>query len=91
VIAMSELLEFNINHYVFVQLTDTGKQILKHHHDELNRFSNGFLGEFKPVEEDADGWSKWQMWDLMAKLGKGCRNGSKPPFFTTIKLDLKTP
>ena len=83
-----KLLDFNINNYVRVQLTDVGRQALKAKHDELNDFANGALGEWKPPEEDADGWSRWQMWELMKGVGDRCGNGFKVPIYTQIKIEI---
>ena len=80
--------EFNINNYIFVQLTDIGRAELKKKHDEMNEWTKGLLGEFS-LEEDKEGWSKWQMWELMSKLGCKCGHGSRVPFYTTIKIELK--
>ena len=81
--------EFNINEHIWVQLTDVGKQALKDKHDELNRFAKGILGEYEPPEEDAEGWSRWQMWDLMGGIGHKFGNGMNPPINTTIRIDIK--
>ena len=59
------MIEFNINNYCYVQLTDAGRKELKQQHDELNKHFNGMLGDYKPAQEDNDGWSKWQMHSVM--------------------------
>ena len=81
------MIEFNINNYCFVQLTDVGREELKRQHDELNKHFNNSLGEYKPVEEDDEGWSKWQMHSVMNQLGHMLTNGGELPFSTTIKID----
>ena len=81
------MIEFNINNHVYVKLTDSGLDTLRQNHDKLNEFAKGVLGEFKPPEEDEDGWSKWQLWCLMSELGHECRNGGKVPFETGIRID----
>ena len=78
-------MKFNINNYVKVRLTDRGKQALKDNHYKV--FA-GVLDRFpyrEPVE-DEDGMVKFQMWDLMQRLGPLCRLGSRCPFETEIEL-----
>jgi hypothetical protein len=78
--------EFNINNYVSVRLTDDGHKELKRQHDSLNLQLNGRLGEWKGVKEDADGWSRWQMWDLMNRFGHMLSLGSVMPFDPLIMV-----
>jgi hypothetical protein len=51
--------------------------------------SRGKLNEYpyKPKEPDADGYVRFQLWDLMYKLGKYCGLGCEPPFETVILID----
>jgi hypothetical protein len=67
------MIEFNINHSVQVRLTERGRAILR-------------AGNIDAPEEDADGWSRWQMWCLMEALGEHVHIGANPPFETTIRL-----
>lgn len=70
---MRKLLKFNINEYVWVQLNERGKQIL----GDTRKYT---------ATEDADGWSRWQLWDLMATFGPHIYLGCLMPFETTIRL-----
>jgi len=82
--------EFNVNHYVRVQLTDEGRKALREAHARLY----GCFVEkypYEPPEEDANGWSKWQLWDLANQLGPRLFNGSPVPFMTTIQIELPDP
>lgn len=81
-------MEFNINHYVFVKLTDEGKAEHKRHHQELKEIVPS-LSDYKLPTEDGEGWSKWQMWSLMNQFGHMLYNGGKVPFDPTIKIDIK--
>lgn len=81
-------MEFNINHYVSVKLTDEGKAEHERQHGELKEMVPS-LSDYKSPAEDAEGWSKWQMWSLMNTFGHMLHNGGKVPFDTTIKLDVK--
>lgn len=78
---------FNINHYVYVQLTDHGREILKKNHVEL--VAAGFPEKYEPIEETEDGWSKWQLWHLMGVFGESMQcPGANSPFATTINFDM---
>lgn len=63
----------NINDYVLVRLTDVGKEILR---------KKGF----SLPKEDADGWSKWQLWSLMNTFGEYTQLGKDVPFETEIEI-----
>ncbi len=77
---------FNINHYVWVRLTDRGRAILAEQHDELSA-RLAYAHPYTPVTEDENGWSKWQLWSLMHELGGDhCRMGPTTPFETEIRF-----
>jgi hypothetical protein len=79
------MIKFNINEYVFVQLTDAGRSELKRQHGEL-RETFPKMDDYTAREEDEDGWSKWQLWVLMNTFGHMTRMASEPAFKTTIKI-----
>lgn len=71
-----------------VKLTDFGKKKLHEQHNEL--FHNN--KEIIPYKEmpEKDGWSKWQLWDLMERLGKYCHLGmDNQPFLPSIKIIIE--
>jgi hypothetical protein len=73
----------NFNSYVKVKVTPYGEGILKARHDDLNlkiakRGSEG-LGEYK-LKKDDEGYSRFQIWDLMDKFGNYMAPGYEPPF-----------
>lgn len=72
---------FNINHYVRVRLNDLGRKI---HRECWTPFCVHHA--YSPPEEDADGWSRFQMWELMATFGPNLGNGMNVPFETTIDI-----
>lgn len=74
---------FNINHYVYVKLTDYGIECLQKEHDEL---FGAFKFELRIPPEDENGWTKWQLHDIMSKLGKYF-GGLKVPFETNILIE----
>lgn len=79
------MIKFNINNYIDIKLTDIGR-------DELKRQHLAFFGDRVPYEspnEDSEGYSRWQLWDIMNKLGNLLGNGFEPPFMPIIKIEIK--
>ena len=82
--------EFNVNHYVWVRLTDLGRFIHRRNHDILYAGSRE-PHAYRPPTEDKDGWSKWQLWCLMGEFGADMKcGGMDNPFETTIRLEDPT-
>jgi hypothetical protein len=83
--------DFNINHYVYVRLTPHGKECLRKNYNELaSFFPDGLSWEFTLPKEDKDGWSKWQMHDLMDSLGRYVGIGRQEPFETNIRMEVSS-
>ena len=87
-------MEFNLNSDVFVRLTPEGRHIHKRSHDELNTHIHHVSPKVKTAmyerpEEDEDGWSKWQLWELMSSFGEHIYNGCRPPFELNIRIPEK--
>ena len=85
---------FNMNQYVRVKLTDIGREILQARRDELNAIilstkAQHFDGPL--VVEDADGWSRWQLWDLMSTFGSRIHMGGRIPFQTDLEFLVEKP
>jgi hypothetical protein len=81
--------EFNINDYVYIQLTDVGRAEHKRQYDKLNEQLSGHLKEkypYIPPEEDDDGWSQWQMWVVIQDFGGVTHIGFDPPFMTAVRF-----
>ena len=78
------VMNFNINDKVRVKLTDHGRTCLERNHVEF--WAGTALYAYSPPKEDADGWSEWQLWNLMHELGPHTSMGSPVPFDTTIQL-----
>ena len=78
---------FNINYSVYIKLTPFGIESLKRKSREFALSVN--MPELaSPIIEDVgEGWSKWQLWDLMNQLGEFCQMGMKAPFETTILFE----
>lgn len=85
--SVRSVVDFNINGYMLVKLTDRGRAIHKHRHEELMEgLGKGF--NYRPPEEDAEGWSKWQAWSLFQTFGPYMSLGMDPPFETDIRIVL---
>jgi hypothetical protein len=84
-------MKYNVNEYVCVKLTEFGRLQLKH---DFLQWSKPFGLKYAPKSE-VNGWSQWQLWDLMKSLGKYCKMGTELPFETEIFVgalsDLKEP
>lgn len=83
---------FNLNHYVRVKLTDEGRKIHKARHLALLEMAGAFGGkgwEYTPPKEDENGWSKWQMHNLMESFGAYCVMGRPVPFETEIEFEIQ--
>ena len=74
---------FNINGYVKVKLNASGLSELNRQGDELRELFPK-LGVYKPPVVDSDGYAKFQMHDLMNRLGHLCTLGFEPPFHPDI-------
>jgi repressor LexA len=86
---MSEYIDFNVNHYVKVKLTERGFEELKRQGDELKKQYPRISCEFKPPAVDEDGYSKFQLHDLMWRFGHLCGICSTQPFNSNIKIEVK--
>ena len=76
---------FNINDEIQVKLNDKGREIYLHAFDDVPE-------QFRRVrlpEEDAEGYSKFQMWVFMQIFGPHINMGFGQPFDLTIKFNPK--
>lgn len=72
---------FNLNDHVLVRLTEHGRKL---HRDDYDKSKSPY--PYKEPEEDEQGWSKWQLWELMRAFGPHLYNGCELPFETTIEI-----
>lgn len=80
-------MKFNVNNSVRVRLTDTGHDVLERNHRALfTGYPEREFPEMRQVVEDANGWSEWQLWDLMSQFGTSLYNGCDVPFETEIEI-----
>ena len=83
------MIKFNINDHVKVKLTDLGKDIYLHQYDRINKvysnYSKTILTPSNP-KVDKDGYTDFQLWELMQLYGQHLHMGTKLPFETEIML-----
>ncbi len=77
-------MKLNINDTVRVKLNLHGRMIMYQNYkamfgDKADLFAR------RVVEEDRDGWSKWQLWDLMHEFGSHIYSNCTMPFETEIE------
>lgn len=76
---------FNVNAYVRVKLTDRGRELHRQQYDELKATCPRLNLKYRPVIEDEEGWSEWQMHAVMWRFGK-YMIGSPLPFEPDIEI-----
>lgn len=78
---------FNVNHEVRVKITPVGRMELQRQDDELRKS----FPKLDPwvLRVDDEGYSTFQLWDLMERLGHLCGLGRQVPFETDIYLPRK--
>ena len=74
---------FNVNVNVRIRLTDEGRAYHRQQHAAI--FKGSGIA-YRPPEEDAYGWSTWQLWSLMQWFGPGVRLGGPELFHTDIDI-----
>lgn len=83
---------FNINHRVMVKITPAGYAHLQKRDDEMRAQFPGVGVKWdeavrrKRYADDHDGWTEWQMHDLMHTFGSVTTMGADVPFETEIIL-----
>jgi hypothetical protein len=80
--------EFNVNHKVYVKLTEVGLKELERQHQELLTWFPK-AGPFVPPKTDAEGFSQWQLHSLMSSLGHLMQLGCEVPFETNIYFEVQ--
>ena len=82
---------FNLNEYVLVKLNDVGYQKLLFDYNKYHDISPDIF-KYKTIEDlkseaDSNGYTKFQMWELMHIFGENMWNGSIVPFNMNILID----
>lgn len=83
---MKKIVDWNINYYVTVKLTEFGLEIFKNYHSQYDK-----TPMFKPMTENkiaeiiANNYElRLQGWKMMQIFGSECYLGSKPVFHECI-------
>jgi hypothetical protein len=84
------MMDFNINECVSVQLTDHGRAVHAAEHAMLLAKTGASL-TYRAPKEDSDGWSRWQLWELMRSFGEHIGMGMEPCFGAVIRIPAKEP
>jgi len=76
---------FNINHYVFVELTPEGEDVLRRHYAEMDdrtrsNVSESALKSSLDTRPGKEGHRKFQLYELMNIFGPFLYTGSRPMF-----------
>ena len=75
----------NINRYVWVRLTDKGRILLDEHDRRLLEVIKSL--KKLPERREKDGWTQFQLWELMEIFGPYMGHGVEQPFEAHIELD----
>ena len=81
-------IDFNINHYVRVKLSNEGLRILREQHEDL-KAAFPKLDDFVEPVVDEEGYSKFQMWSLMRTFGEAMSACKLVPFETWIQFEVE--
>ena len=80
-------MDFNINESVKVKLNDFGKALLKNERAALReRFPKLDPDPLVNMRTDAEGYTSFQLWDLMKRFGSHIGLGLPLPFDAVIKI-----
>lgn len=66
---MVDEIKINLNDFIKVKLTETGKEIFIHRFDDINKNLRYEAYKNIPLEEDENGYTEFQLWDFMQIYG----------------------
>lgn len=85
-----EYVKININDYIKVKLTNRGKDIYYRQYDEINKKAGKILIEPEYPKADSDGYSHFQIWELMKLYGSHLSLlSTELPFETNLQIEIK--
>lgn len=84
---MTDHIKVNINWPVRVRLTDRGRRV---HREEVEPCLRGMF-PYTPPEEDARGYSRFLLWELMKIFGHHITMGGDLLFETNIEIEMGEP
>lgn len=79
-------MKFNINDYIKVKINDLGNDILREQHDEIKHHLPSEHQEYTPKKADKDGYTEFQLGDVMESFGGHVGLGRENPFDLTIDI-----
>lgn len=84
---MSKTIPFNINSTVRVRVNERGEaHLLKRHVEQFGDYLDKF--PYRPKATDENGYSRWQLWDLMQSF-EGCIHlGCHMPYDPEILMEV---
>ena len=80
----------NLNEVVKVKLTDLGKDIYYHQFDELNRRCGRIVCKPSFPKEDAEGYTKFQLWNFIETYGEHV-GVAKPNVIEPLEIVYESP
>ncbi len=84
----NERIRFNINDSVYVKLTEFGFKFHMRHYARILP-QDVFEKMYRSPKVDEQGFSKFQLWDLMNIFGENCSMACEQPFSTEIEFEKK--
>ena len=81
----TDILKFNVNDIVRVKLTQVGLNIIRKKEDCYRHLKISGIKRKK----DKEGYTKFQLWELMSLFGDHLYNGCDVPFNPEIKIEIK--
>lgn len=76
----------NLNKNIKVKLTDYGKDIFYHRYDELNEARGRICITPRYPEVDADGYTRFQLWDFMNIYGQYMAFGNQKNVICPLEI-----
>lgn len=82
------MIKYNINYAVKVKLNALGRRVHRRFHDRVFTPGTEMAARFpyKPPKVDEEGYSTFQLWNLMEIFGAEMSLGFETPFDTEILL-----
>jgi len=90
---MKELIKFNLNDYIHVNLTDDGFKYWKENHDKVfsgHKKLKKYIRTISYYKEKADknGYVRFQAWDFINIFGDTVEMGTQPLFDLTLLIEI---
>tara|TARA_R110000744_G_scaffold147612_1_gene260561 strand:- start:2926 stop:3177 length:252 start_codon:yes stop_codon:yes gene_type:complete len=82
-------MNLNLNETALVKLTPIGVKILEERHLELLKSNPNYSTPFLLPNTNGDGYSKWQLWQLMSTFGEHIGMAKELPFETEVVIENK--